>query len=45
MPTLYVSHGVMISIHAPRGGSDDAQARYNRLVDISIHAPRGGSDS
>ena len=36
---------VSISIHAPRGGSDNAE-----LLDamaamvISIHAPRGGSD-
>ena len=42
--SLCIGAGRIISIHAPRGGSDDAQARYNRLVDISIHAPRGGSD-
>ena len=36
----------MISIHAPREGSDFETARHNNLIlkDISIHAPREGSD-
>ena len=33
-----------ISIHAPRGGSDDYLAANPPSVTISIHAPRGGSD-
>ena len=36
---------VIISIHAPRGGSDELNGQigdYNQK--ISIHAPRGGSD-
>ena len=34
-----------ISIHAPRGGSDDTVSTENKVtVIISIHAPRGGSD-
>ena len=34
----------MISIHAPREGSDLRQARASRPRTISIHAPREGSD-
>ena len=35
----------IISIHAPRGGSDYGASRDRTLTeDISIHAPRGGSD-
>ena len=35
----------MISIHAPRGGSDITPHIVNLVSDdISIHAPRGGSD-
>ena len=34
-----------ISIHAPRGGSDEATARLYDIESISIHAPRGGSDA
>ena len=34
-----------ISIHAPRVGSDEGQARNARQHDISIHAPRVGSDA
>ena len=34
----------MISIHAPRGGSDDAADPGTVIYIISIHAPRGGSD-
>ena len=35
----------VISIHAPRGGSDLSTVRVNViLMIISIHAPRGGSD-
>ena len=34
-----------ISIHAPRGGSDDTcQPQHVSVFYISIHAPRGGSD-
>ncbi len=33
-----------ISIHAPRGGCDDAMIEIAGLVSISIHAPRGGCD-
>ena len=33
-----------ISIHAPRGGSDEFTHHLKALVPISIHAPRGGSD-
>ena len=33
-----------ISIHAPRGGSDDLIASFGLTPIISIHAPRGGSD-
>ena len=34
----------MISIHAPRTGSDSAACRNNVIRYISIHAPRTGSD-
>ena len=34
----------MISIHAPREGSDRLTAARRRETDISIHAPREGSD-
>ena len=33
-----------ISIHAPRGGSDDILCSTKPIFKISIHAPRGGSD-
>ena len=33
-----------ISIHAPRGGSDNAIQKASAKYGISIHAPRGGSD-
>ena len=33
-----------ISIHAPRGGSDDGTEEEANEFAISIHAPRGGSD-
>ena len=34
-----------ISIHAPRGGSDEKGIVFvKKRTDISIHAPRGGSD-
>ena len=43
---VHMIHRILISIHAPRGGSD---GRYRRAdsprAGISIHAPRGGSDS
>ena len=36
----------MISIHAPRTGSDEAFDAYKQQVEtISIHAPRTGSDT
>ena len=35
----------MISIHAPRTGSDISGTPYKQTSDISIHAPRTGSDS
>ena len=34
----------MISIHAPREGSDSHQEAVSALQAISIHAPREGSD-
>ena len=34
-----------ISIHAPRGGSDNLVGRFRNNRLISIHAPRGGSDN
>ena len=33
-----------ISIHAPRGGSDEKSRFTDKSYTISIHAPRGGSD-
>ena len=35
----------LISIHAPRRGSDERDARGGTRYTISIHAPRRGSDS
>ena len=35
----------IISIHAPRGGSDNSFLRHFLTTLISIHAPRGGSDT
>ena len=40
----YIARTVTISIHAPRGGSDDNQTEQQKGFFISIHAPRGGSD-
>ena len=34
----------MVSIHAPRGGSDVVRSCYTLQWRVSIHAPRGGSD-
>ena len=34
----------LISIHAPRGGSDRLRCVVVQINVISIHAPRGGSD-
>ena len=34
----------VISIHAPRGGSDETRKDFDKMILISIHAPRGGSD-
>ena len=36
---------IVISIHAPRGGSDLFFQNITCNISISIHAPRGGSDS
>ena len=36
--------GVMISIHAPREGSDIRLTIWQAVGPISIHAPREGSD-
>ena len=35
---------ILISIHAPRVGSDAAQQSKQKNPNISIHAPRVGSD-
>ena len=35
----------MISIHAPRVGSDGDESVFTVLLSISIHAPRVGSDA
>ena len=35
---------IIISIHAPRGGSDFFTVSLVYHISISIHAPRGGSD-
>ena len=44
-PRVPVDHLQVISIHAPREGSDSwKQLRELRPGDISIHAPREGSD-
>ena len=37
-------HGMIISIHAPREGSDMFNGKFGGGVKISIHAPREGSD-
>ena len=42
--TPYVGVGYIISIHAPRAGSDRVAAVPIRAEQISIHAPRAGSD-
>ena len=34
----------IISIHAPREGSDGYELDWNAKIEISIHAPREGSD-
>ena len=38
------SRASVISIHAPRTGSDEGGRRFIRGQGISIHAPRTGSD-
>ena len=35
----------LISIHAPRAGSDLGSKNFYDMAEISIHAPRAGSDS
>ena len=39
-----VTHGIRISIHAPRMGSDKITFAVRLKWSISIHAPRMGSD-
>ena len=41
---LDMNLNVLISIHAPREGSDPSVIRLLQNDDISIHAPREGSD-
>ena len=41
---ITISHTV-ISIHAPRMGSDVTRKRFYTFIAISIHAPRMGSDN
>ena len=36
---------IVISIHAPREGSDSDVKNYLNITWISIHAPREGSDT
>ena len=43
-PAHQVGRRSMISIHAPRAGSDTGVVSVGRLRGISIHAPRAGSD-
>ena len=43
-PIEYVFHLLVISIHAPRMGSDTKMEAGGVYADISIHAPRMGSD-
>ena len=42
--TVVLHIGTIISIHAPRGGSDAHLGETGVYQCISIHAPRGGSD-
>ena len=35
----------VISIHAPRAGSDFVGLKAAQAIEISIHAPRAGSDA
>jgi len=45
VPLVLDGFAIDISIHAPRGGSDDLQrGQHRQHRRISIHAPRGGSD-
>ena len=39
-----VNKWVVISIHAPREGSDQIVQLFSQIRKISIHAPREGSD-
>ena len=41
---FHTGSDVVISIHAPRAGSDGAMPRLFQMKMISIHAPRAGSD-
>ena len=42
--TIKITTKTLISIHAPRGGSDEFPYKNWGRMSISIHAPRGGSD-
>ena len=44
MPSTAAGVTLIISIHAPREGSDRNDQDENQESDISIHAPREGSD-
>ena len=44
MIILHQCRGLVISIHAPREGSDALADYEARMQQISIHAPREGSD-
>ena len=44
LPITFGSRRAIISIHAPRGGSDVSDSLMLCPARISIHAPRGGSD-
>ena len=43
--TIKLTTTLLISIHAPRTGSDGGLDCFHLLLGISIHAPRTGSDS
>ena len=46
MHGIETDSGELISIHAPRTGSDRPAPHYRTTcVEISIHAPRTGSDT
>ena len=45
MHSRHDSTTLIISIHAPRMGSDAAAVEFEIAAEISIHAPRMGSDA